>query len=227
MTEPASKNKAFVSGAKPAPRALPNEGRSHGVLRTTGPVLPPSAIESLLPVFGPMVEAGYEFNQGHPAMGVADMGVAIADGAALMDPVAWGARAVKDAIQRGITKQMGLSWTQRAVRGRLQTAGLVRKAMKVGLETIPGQELHHIAIPHGGWGKTIPDQIKNASWNLKALEQETHRRIHTAFNGKPRFNPIERTWHGTSGPMKRAAAVVVAHGAKVAATQVDGKEHVR
>ena len=227
MTEPASKNKAFVAGASPSPRPSPGEGRAHGVLISGDPVPPPTTIESMIPVFGPMVEAGYEFNHDHPLTGVADMGLAVADGLTPTEPATWGARVVGDAMRRGLEKQLALSWTRRAVRGRLQTAGLVRKgALQDGVK-IAAQELHHGVIPHGGWGKFIPDQIKNASWNLKVLEQETHRRIHGAFKGLPRFNPIKRTWVGTPDHVKKVTGIVMANAAKAGADHIEGKSHVR
>jgi hypothetical protein len=80
-----------------------------------------------------------------------------------------------------------------------------------GVENVPflkpGLEGHHVFVPQGGWGKAVPDAIKNRRWNIKPLEKETHRRIHTSFAGKPRFNAAERVWHGAPERVKTGAAV--------------------
>lgn len=61
---------------------------------------------------------------------------------------------------------------------------------------------HHAYIPQRGWGKRVPDAIKNQPWNIKALDPITHRRVHTratVVGGMlPRFNALERFWHGTT-----------------------------
>ena len=121
-------------------------------------------------------------------------------------------------MRRGLKKQMALSWTRGATRKRHQVAGLVAKGE---------QEWHHAVIPHGGWGKHVPDQIKNASWNLKALEQETHRRIHGVFNELPGFNPVKRTWIGTPDHIKAGAAAVTGHGINAASHHVVERRHGR
>ena len=76
----------------------------------------------------------------------------------------------------------------------------------------PGQIGHHGIIPQNGWGKMVPDYIKNQPWNIKALDPVTHRRIHgspTVDGLKlPRFNRAERIWHGTPSWTKPATAAV-------------------
>ncbi len=76
-----------------------------------------------------------------------------------------------------------------------------------------GQEGHHWLIPQGGWGKAIPDAIKNQEWNINALDQAIHRRIHSRFQGQPRFNIFDRYWYGTPDPVKRVTASGVGHAA--------------
>ncbi len=46
-------------------------------------------------------------------------------------------------------------------------------------------ELHHWAIPQGGWGRAIPNYIKNQAWNIKIAESRAaHAMIDTAFSVK-------------------------------------------
>ena len=76
----------------------------------------------------------------------------------------------------------------------------------------PGQIGHHGIIPQNGWGKVVPEYIKNQPWNIKALDPVTHRRIHgrPTIDGVtlPRFNRVERIWHGTPSWTKPAAVAV-------------------
>lgn len=60
------------------------------------------------------------------------------------------------------------------------------------------QHGHHWLIPRNGWGKNVPDVIKNQPWNIKAMpSEEVHARMRGARNGKPQFNAIERYVQGT------------------------------
>jgi hypothetical protein len=67
----------------------------------------------------------------------------------------------------------------------------------------PGQHGHHWAIPRNGWGKAVPNAIKNQPWNIKAMKSP---QFHTAVHGKGRnaFGPIGRVWHGTPAWAKAA-----------------------
>jgi hypothetical protein len=76
----------------------------------------------------------------------------------------------------------------------------------------PRQHGHHWAIPQGGWGKTVPDWIKNQPWNIKPMpDAVTHWRIDHRVGSLPRFNPLERYWHGTPTWSKVAAADALGH----------------
>ena|SRR5688572_17518732 len=77
----------------------------------------------------------------------------------------------------------------------------------------PGQQGHHWAIPRNGWGKSVPDKLKNMHWNIKPLPGEVHKRIHfrDLKGGMPRFNPAERFIHGTPRTAKVATAGAVGH----------------
>lgn len=42
----------------------------------------------------------------------------------------------------------------------------------------PKQHGHHWAIPQNGWGKNVPDRIKNQPWNIKPMPSaEVHGRL--------------------------------------------------
>lgn len=61
-----------------------------------------------------------------------------------------------------------------------------------------GQHGHHALIPNNGWGKAIPDWIKNQPFNIKGMEDAVqHGRIHGRYKGLPQFNALQRYWYGT------------------------------
>ena len=71
----------------------------------------------------------------------------------------------------------------------------------------PGQHGHHAIIPNNGWGKSVPDVIKNQPFNIKGMKTpEQHGRIHGRYLGQPQFNAIERYWYGTPRWWKAANA---------------------
>lgn len=41
-----------------------------------------------------------------------------------------------------------------------------------------GQQVHHWLIPRNGWGKIVPNAIKNQPYNLMAMSKELHQEIH-------------------------------------------------
>ena len=41
-----------------------------------------------------------------------------------------------------------------------------------------GEQLHHWFIPNNGWGKYVPNAIKNQPWNLNAIPKNSHQFIH-------------------------------------------------
>jgi hypothetical protein len=62
----------------------------------------------------------------------------------------------------------------------------------------PKQHGHHWAIPQNGWGKNVPDRIKNQPWNIKPMPSaEVHGRLTNSYEGKPQFNAVERYVYGT------------------------------
>lgn len=143
---------------------------------------------------GPRV-ARREIEQGHVIRGIIDGVTAAAD-------LEFG-RSVVSGIRHGHFKLSG-SHDRKQTRKWLGKRGLAEK----------GQHAHHALIPNKGWGKTVPDAFKNQPWNYKATETPLHHvRIHSASQkmGLPRFNPIERYWHGTPTWWKAANGSVLGH----------------
>jgi hypothetical protein len=141
-----------------------------------------------------------EVERGHPIKGAIN-GVAAAADIEL-------GRSVAGGIDQGALKASG-SHAWKATRKWMAKTGRAAK----------GQHVHHALIPNGGWGKLVPDVIKNQPWNLKAMESPLH---HIRIHGRslrfdlPRFSAIERYWHGTPTWWKAANASVAAHVAEPA-----------
>lgn len=140
-------------------------------------------------------EARREVVRGHVFRGLIDGATAAAD-------LEFGRSAVSG-IRRGSVKLSGShSWG--ATRKWLGRAGLAEK----------NQQMHHALIPNSGWGKEVPEVIKNQPWNLKATESPLH---HTRIHGRSlkfglsRFNAAERYWHGTSTWWKAANGSAAGH----------------
>lgn len=142
----------------------------------------PGFVESLVPVWGSAREAVADANDGDVVGAVGNGLLAVSDlvpGGALVKTAGKGA--IKGAAK------LGGSSTWKATRSWMGRRGLIDK----------GMEGHHALIPNGGWGKNVPERIKNQPWNITALPKETHRRIHSKFGGQPRYPVLERTWIGT------------------------------
>lgn len=91
----------------------------------------------------------------------------------------------------------------------------------------PGQHGHHGIIPQNGWGKAVPDYIKNQPWNIKALDPITHARVHgpVTIDGLklPRFGLARRVWEGTPTWTKPAAASGVGAAVRPPTLAVEGR----
>jgi hypothetical protein len=76
----------------------------------------------------------------------------------------------------------------------------------------PGQHGHHWAIPQNGWGRNVPDAIKNQPWNIKPMPSaEVHGRITGSYKGKSQFNAPQRYWYGTPAWSKVGTGSAVGH----------------
>jgi len=142
----------------------------------------PGALESMVPVWGSAREAIADAKEG-------DVGGAVLNGVLAVTDLAPGAALLKTAGKGAIkgAAKWGGSHTWKATRSWMGRRGLIEK----------GMEGHHALIPNGGWGKKVPEVIKNQPWNITALPKEAHRRIHTRYGGQPRYGVVERTWVGT------------------------------
>jgi hypothetical protein len=69
------------------------------------------------------------------------------------------------------------------------TWGATRKWYGKTRELEANTPVHHWAVPQGGWGKQVPDIIKNQPWNLNPMpDWATHANIHGyGPEGWPRF----------------------------------------
>jgi hypothetical protein len=152
----------------------------------------PGLGESLVPVWGSTREAVADWREGD-YIGAAGNGVLAAT-----DLVPGGllVKTVGKGLKKGAWKMGSHSWD--ATRKWMNNSGLGQA----------GLEKHHAVIPQGGWGKKVPESIKNQPWNITHLPRDAHRRIHTNFKGAPRFAPVERFTAG-SPPWGKALMGVI------------------
>ncbi|MBP7815295.1 MAG: hypothetical protein KA085_04165 [Phenylobacterium sp.] len=88
-----------------------------------------------------------------------------------------------------------------------------------------GQPGHHALIPANGWGKVVPDWIKNQPFNIKGMESaEEHGLVHGRYKGKARFGPLERYIRGTPNWWKAANGILVGDGAIATESAADDRE---
>jgi len=156
----------------------------------------PNLVESFIPVVGPAWEAAADLQDGN--YGGAAFNAAMAVGDALpAGAIFKGTRALSKGI--GIWKDGAV--TAGAAAKKIRAAGLARK----------GEEVHH-TVPLDGIGRSVEDWRNHYAF-LKTLPQETHRRLHGSWNGKPQFDPIMRAWHGTTDWQKSVPAALGSYSA--------------
>lgn len=172
----------------------------------------PGAAESVIPVWGSAREAVADGFEGDAAGAVLNGVLAGSDlllGGAVVKGVAKGAVFV---AKEGSKRAAPYGWK-----------GNVRTWMGEQGHLAKGQHGHHWAIPQNGWGKQVPDWIKNQPWNIKGMPSpEAHLRIHQSVGGKPRFNPAQRYWYGTPAWAKAAKVSTVGHPTAVATNRKPG-----
>lgn len=145
----------------------------------------PGLVESLVPVWGSAREAVADAYEGDVVGAVVNAGLAISD-------LAPGGYAVK-AGAKGLGKAGSHTWT--ATRKWMGKNGMLQ----------PGQHGHHGIIPNNGWGKFVPDVIKNHPANITATRDvPDHMRIHGRYMGLPQYGPAQRYWRGSPDWAKRA-----------------------
>ena len=93
-----------------------------------------------------------------------------------------------------VPRSTGGYWDWSNVRQRLGSSGWAES----------GQDVHHWMIPRNGWGKNVPDVVKNQKWNLMRMPSRSeHFRVHGwSFDGQPGYNLPTRLWRGTPTPAK-------------------------
>jgi RHS repeat-associated protein len=143
---------------------------------------PPPVWLTFVPMLGPTAQATYDYSQGHWIWGTLNAGVAVSD----LIP----ARSLAGGLFQGLWKFGSHTWD--ATRKWLTRRGW-RKC--------PGKEMHHWAIPQGGWGEAAPDWLKNQPWNLMDMPDAV---FHDALHGmgEAPFNFWERGWYGTPDWLK-------------------------
>ena len=193
-----------------------------------GSVGHPELLESLIPVWGSGREAVADFQEGDYA-GAALNGALAASDLFLAGSVAKGVakgglyiarsaakEAAEEALRKG-SKTTPYSWRAR-VRPWMQEKGRLVK----------GQAGHHWAIPQNGWGKNVPEWLKNQPWNIMPMPEgpvgaELHGRMTGKYKGKPKFNALERYIYGTPTWSKTATGAAVGHPAAAAKAEVEKK----
>ena len=97
-------------------------------------------------------------------------------------------------VQGPAPRTTGGHWDWANVRQRLGNSGWAES----------GQDVHHWLIPRNGWGRNIPNAIKNRKWNLMRMPSRSeHFRVHGwSFDGQPGYNLPTRLWRGTPTPAK-------------------------
>jgi hypothetical protein len=182
-----------------------------GTTAVTGPSRPRNEIDSVAVGIAQVLNgpraARRQLEQGHT-------GQAIVDGAPAAADLVWGGLAVRGLVKGKLKLRGPFEWRtkpwqeERGVRQWMGDMGFAEK----------GQPVHHALIPQNGWGKWVPDFIKNQPANLKPSDNLTHTRIHSASRkfGLPRFNAVERYLKGTPTWWKAANASALGHAAKAA-----------
>jgi len=177
----------------------------------TGTQRPPTEIDSVAAGIAQILNgpraARRELEQGHT-------GRAIVDGATAAADLVWGGLTARGLIKGKLKLKPPFDWRTppwtegRGAREWMGDKGFVEK----------GQPAHHAVIPQNGWGRFVPDAIKNQLANIKPSDNLTHTRIHSASRkfDLPRFNMLERYWHGTPTWWKAANASILGHATKAA-----------
>ena len=158
----------------------------------------PNTLESFIPLAGPAWEAAWDLQEGDVGGGALNAGLALADAL----PVG--------AIGKGLeAARLGIGVLKK---GSVTAGASARMIRKAGLSG-PGMEIHH-SIPLDGVGRSTQDWRNHYAF-LKVLPKEVHRRLHGAWAGKPRYDPVRRIWYGATDWQKSvptAAASMTADG---------------
>jgi len=151
---------------------------------------------SLVPVIGPGWQAIKDSKRGCVSGVVANTALAASD--------VFLVKSAYEGLSKGAWKLGSNSWSA------------TRKWYGATRDLEFGQNVHHWAIPQGGWGKNVPNAIKNQPWNLMALEPPpgfSPNQWHNAIegNGAAAMGLLGQLVYGTPAWAKNAAANVVGH----------------
>jgi hypothetical protein len=172
---------------------------------------PPTEIDSVAAGIAQILNgpraARRELERGHT-------GRAIVDGVTAAADLVWGGLTARGLIKGKLKLRPPFEWRTppwtegRGAREWMGDMGFAEK----------NQPMHHALIPQKGWGKFVPDAIKNQLANIKPSDNLTHTRIHSASRkfGLPRFNALERYLRGTPTWWKAANVSALGHTTKVA-----------
>lgn len=141
----------------------------------------PGIAESFIPVWGSAREAVADYREG-------DMVGAVANGALAVTDLTGEGYVLKSLGKGGLKVAGSHAW-----KDTRKWLGPEGKALLA-----KGQHGHHWLIPQNGWGKNVPDAVKNQPWNIKPMPSaETHARMHGKRGDLPQFNAVERYVQGT------------------------------
>lgn len=160
-----------------------------------GPDIPrPNLAESFIPVIGPAWEATADLQDGNYAGAAFNGAMAVVD-LLPVGPAVKGARAAQKGV--GILKHGSVSANASAK--MLRARGFVEK----------GEEVHH-TIPLKGKSRTAQDP-RNHFALLKVMPQSQHRRLTGRWGELPKYNAVQRAWHGTNDWKKAVPAGVAGY----------------
>lgn len=86
-----------------------------------------------------------------------------------------------------------------------------------------GDELHHWAAPQNGWGKGVPNVIKNNPLNLNPMPKQAHQLTHNNLpsQGLKKYGPLQRYGAATPGWAKGGTVGAGAHATGAVKRQTD------
>jgi hypothetical protein len=217
-----------------SPRTVPDEAgdaydQTMKTLKTqqgqqgTAPPQPKSSVghpefaESLIPIWGSGREAVADFQEGDYVGAGLNGALAASDIFLVGSAGKFVAKGGIFIVNEGRSKAP-YAW-RTAARPYLEEIGVLQK----------GQHGHHWLIPQNGWGKKVPEWLKNQPLNIKPMPEgpagaEMHGRLTNSYKGKPRFNLVQRVIVGTPVEAKVVAGSAVGHTAAAGKAEVDRRK---
>jgi hypothetical protein len=147
--------------------------------------------EGLIPIWGSGKQSYHDFKRGCTVGGIVNGALAISD--------VFLVKAAAESVGKGAIKTGSHTWSA------------TRKWYGATRDLASGQPVHHWLVPQGGWGKSVPNAIKNQPWNLMPISPpaglssaEWHQAIHGV--GNYALGTLGSLWYGTPAWGKNAAA---------------------